>query len=123
MVKQTSSGVTEVTGLAAADLLKHLQGPWILSQAPLNHLASSQAQGFLSPSVPSQGLTRNSLGCPLTVEPWIFAMQVDLCFALPLLTLQMAHVFLPLLWPKLIQTNSSRAQLGPWWERGVKNMY
>ena len=64
-----------------------------------------------------------SLGCPLTMEPRIFAMQVDLCFALPLLTLQMAHVFLPLLWPKLTQMNSSRAQLGSWWERGVKNMY
>ena len=92
-----------------------------LSQAPLDRLASSQGQGFLSPSVPYQGLTRNSLGCPLT-EAGALALRCAGRSPLPLLTLQMAHVFLPLLWPKLTQTNSLRAHLGPWWGIGVKNM-
>ena len=61
----------------AADLLKHLQGPWILFQDSLDLLASPQGRGFLSPSVPSQGLTRIRLAaCSLWPEPWIFAVRV-----------------------------------------------
>ena len=122
LAKQTSSGVTEVTGLdscwspqASAGTVDFVPG------FPGSPSLSSGAR-VSQPLCPIPGPYKNSLGCLLTV-----ARALDLCCAggtpLPLLTLQMAHVFPPLLWPKLTQTNSSRAQLGPWWERGVKNMY